>query len=201
MRVYPRSMDKKFYLLFESDQQFYDAMHSYSHDHPYTYKRFYSTTDKGYEVTSKGDRRFSPFFMDFHSRYDNPDEYINVINSYRGLIYELALIGINNNFTDMFDKDGGQNKIYAEYLNKYYQLWIILQKKNYRGRLYNRRRLFSLIAAGLVGGGVGGMIHNARKNKSTDEYGSVDYDRTDYDSENGSSSSNKLKKIMFGRLA
>ena len=50
-------------------------------------------------------------------------------------------------------------------------------------------------------GNVGGMIYNARKNKSTDEYGSVDYDCTDYNSENGSSSGNKLKKIMFGRLA
>jgi len=39
-----------------------------------------------------------------------------------GLMYELAVIGMTMPFTDMFDKDGGQNKTYVDLLNKFYNL-------------------------------------------------------------------------------
>jgi hypothetical protein len=141
-----RTVDNLWYITFDSDQQFNLAMRKLSPEKHYTWKRKYSEEDPGYEVTSRGDRRFSPFFQfydipniglikgeDYYQKYIKPARadgaYVpglghklikDYLYNHPGLIYELALIGKDKNFTDMFDVNGGQNKWYAEFLNEYY---------------------------------------------------------------------------------
>jgi len=159
-----RSKDKRFYVVFDSDEQFLEALDDLHPTKPYRWE--WKNKDNGYEVTSKGDRRFSPFFMMMQSNderykglitlesyyqlfikgyinegYRNPFEvkgmpplhpellpgsahrlFGDYLFTHKGLFYELAVIGKQYSFTDMFDKNGGQNKTYADLLNKYYNL-------------------------------------------------------------------------------
>lgn len=140
-----RSVWRRCYCVFDNDDQFDDAMQFVRNDKPYTWRRLYDKDNPGYEVTSKGDRRFSPFFQrtrvdneqitleDYYKRYLKPyyekgqkppvsghklmQDYFD---EHKGLMFELAIIGRFGNFTDMFDPQGGQNKWYAEMLNEYY---------------------------------------------------------------------------------
>jgi len=166
--IFRRFNGKKFYLLFENDVEFLEALRLLAPTKPYNWMwKVNSSSDldepKGYEVTSKGDRRFSPFFMKIPDPRNNIDT-ITLEDYYQlflkgyielgykngwevkglpplhpeklkgtahrifgdyiflnyGLFYELALIGKDHVFTDMFDKDGGQNKTYCDVLNNYY---------------------------------------------------------------------------------
>lgn len=142
-----RSTNCRYYLLFEDDSHYLQKLQELNPSQEYKWE--WRSRD-GYEVTSKGDRRFSPFYMilkdgtsieDFYQNNvkggvgkGNPCDDMemahtklrNLMNDYifthYGLFYELALIGMTKPFTDMFDKYGGQNKIYAECLNNYYNL-------------------------------------------------------------------------------
>lgn len=158
-----RTVDNKYYVLFDSDTDFETAMTYIKPNKPY--KWIWRTEDgTGYEVTSLGDRRFSPFFMkiekdgklitleQYYHLYlkgyieqgYSVDEwyklkgmpplhpermkgtahitYKDYLNEYRGLWFELAVIGQLYKFSDAFDKFGGQNKIYSDLLNEYYDL-------------------------------------------------------------------------------
>lgn len=142
-----RTTHCRYYLLFEDDSHYLQKL---SELNPTKEYRWEWKNRDGYEVTSRGDRRFSPFFMilddgtsieDFyqtevkggvgkgtpcndmesaHARLRNLMN--NYIFTHYGLFYELALIGITKSFTDMFDKLGGQNKIYADCLNDYFRI-------------------------------------------------------------------------------
>lgn len=166
--IFRRALGKKFYLLFEDDVEFLEALRELAPTKPYQWQWKVENISgiqepRGYEVTSKGDRRFSPFFM----RIPDPQgklEYITLEDYYQlylkgyieqgytkgidvkglpplhpekmkgtahqifgnyiflnyGLFYELALIGKDHVFTDMFDKNGGQNLTYCDTLNNYY---------------------------------------------------------------------------------
>jgi len=138
-----RSLESKWYLVFKSKDQLNDALSLFKGSH-YRWVWKYSKDHPTYEVTSRGDRRYSPFFqnikyngnwMTLEAYYHkvikptkNAGTYIegtghqlmrNYLFCYPGLIYELAEIGTRLPFSDMFDKSGGQNKWYVEILNEY----------------------------------------------------------------------------------
>jgi len=129
------------YPIFDTTYDCFTAIKSLNHD-KYNWEWKYEDY-LGYEVTSRGDRRFSPFFQYINHNGSNislEDFYKTVIKPLKesgkyeegtghklmkgylfdkpGLLYELACIGVNHPFTDMFDKLGGQNKWYAEILNE-----------------------------------------------------------------------------------
>lgn len=128
-----RTVDHRFYLIFEDDNEIYTAMDEIYPESKFIWNRFY---DKGYEVTSRGDRRFSPFFM-------------KIINLASGQLrtledfYHLNLKGLEDEtHTSWRDckglppKDGyGEvlemkcTNMYKEYLNRYpgllYELSVI----------------------------------------------------------------------------
>jgi hypothetical protein len=158
-----RTVDNKYYILFDSDTDFETAMAYVKPDKPYEWI-WRIENNGGYEVTSIGDRRFSPFFMktekdgrlitleQYYHLYlkgyieqgYSVDEwyklkglpplhpemmkgtahatYRDYLNEFRGLWFELAVIGQLYKFSDAFDKFGGQNKIYSDLLNEYYDL-------------------------------------------------------------------------------
>lgn len=142
-----RSIHCRYYLLFEDDPHYLQKLKELNPINEYKWEW---KNVNGYEVTSRGDRRFSPFYMiledgtsieEFYQKVvkggvgkGNPCEDMesahvrlrNLMNDYifthYGLFYELALIGMTKSFTDMFDKFGGQNKTYADCLNNYFRL-------------------------------------------------------------------------------
>jgi len=141
--LFLRSISNKFYIVFLDDEEFKDAM-SITQGTEYKWQWKYSDRSPGYEVTSRGDRRFSPFFqkVEYNDKLITAEEWYKQVlepaklngtkvigeghkfmkeylNRYKGLFYELAIIGVKLPFTDMFDKVGGQNKWYAEFLNEY----------------------------------------------------------------------------------
>lgn len=152
-----RDINNKWYILFDNLLQAEMALSAEVpngiEDHAvYKWSRFEDKElHNGYEVTSKGDRRFSPFYMitnhptesnkkitieNYYQGYIKPirletgydeteDMLPNVIGhyifmEYPGLAFELAVIGKDKIFTDMFDVNGGQNKIYADLMNEFY---------------------------------------------------------------------------------
>lgn len=125
------------YYVFTTNEEVTEALHDLCPTSPYTWKWKYSDDNPGYEVTSRGDRRFSPLCMMLNSiSIENwmkkcelkgkkrTEMWIyllrNYLKQYPGLFYELAYIGRLLPFTDMFDKDGGQNMTYAMILNEYF---------------------------------------------------------------------------------
>lgn len=135
------------YVIFKDEDEFIQALTAVNPTKQYTWKRLYSDSDPGYEVTSRGDRRFSPFFMiiydeklqrnisleDYWKIYIKPlpfelkrgtahKIFRTYLNTHKGLFYELAQIGLDRNLTDMFDVNGGQNLTYCDLLNEYYKL-------------------------------------------------------------------------------
>jgi len=162
-----RTWTHRWYLLFKDIDEFNQAMHELSPKRAYDWCQFAELPVSGYEVTSKGDRRFSPFFMKVNSGEDrlgliSLEDYYHLIlkgyynqgyrswkevkgkppldptdftykveivyrgylSRYLGLAYELALVGRTRYLTDMFDEYGGQNKIYCNILNSYYNLCV-----------------------------------------------------------------------------
>lgn len=141
-----RTVNNQWYIVFDSPRQLKIALEKINPTKRYTWKRKYSEEDPGYEVTSRGDRRYSPYFQfyniegiglikgeDYYQKYIKPARadgtYVpglghklikDYLYDHPGLIYELAVIGKDRNFTDMFDVNGGQNKWYSEFLNEYY---------------------------------------------------------------------------------
>lgn len=142
-----RTLTNRFDLIFLDDEELAYELKRLKPD-KYQWKWKYSEESPGYEVTTRGDRRFSPFCMKFitadgsviseeeyfqkimkpmyESGQANPGDgwghriFKSYLADHQGLFYELALIGKTLPFTDMFDKDGGQNKFWAEILNEYY---------------------------------------------------------------------------------
>lgn len=140
-----RTQDNRWYIVFESTSSFDRMMKKLKPSKKYTWTRKYSEENPGYEVTSRGDRRFSPFFMkwkvksreltleDYWKEFIKPlppEEKVGTahkvfgdyLTKYMGLFYELAVIGLDRNLTDMFDVNGGQNLTYCDLLNSYYNL-------------------------------------------------------------------------------
>lgn len=142
----PRTINCRYYIIFKDEEEFNQAMKSLRPNKKYIWKRLYSDNDPGYEVTSRGDRRYSPFFMrweltngkvisleDYWKEFIKPlppekkigtahDIFGKYLNKYKGLFYELAVIGLDRNLTDMFDVNGGQNLTYCDLLNSYFKL-------------------------------------------------------------------------------
>lgn len=140
-----RSMQSKWYILFADTSQFNEAMNILNPVNKYTWVRKYTKETPGYEVTSRGDRRYSPFFQvvkdlcedkwisaqEYFKKYIQPlraEEKVgtahkfwtDLFTEFHGLMYELAVIGKEMPLADMFDVGGGQNKVYCDILNKYY---------------------------------------------------------------------------------
>lgn len=137
---FPRTIDNRCYIIFKSRLDFCDAINRLR-PNKIMWSRF---SDNGYEVTSRGDRRFSPFFMkkkdkdskyftitleNWFKRYIQPlsDEekkgtahklFGEYLEEHLGLFYELIRIGQDSVLTDMFDVNGGQNKTYCDLCNK-----------------------------------------------------------------------------------
>lgn len=158
----PRLPSKRYYYIFscESIANMYidEALKSIGKSAIWKYK-----DPNGYEVSSRGDARFSPFCMyinhegirmsieDYYHYYikkctDKPfyngiwkelkgqipntsfDEvhrksievYKNYLLNHPGLLLELIFIAKDYPLVDMFDPDGGQNKLYVEILNELY---------------------------------------------------------------------------------
>lgn len=159
----PRSSDKRYYYIFNSEEEIKAYIRkaldllgdsaNWKHKDP-----------NGYEVSSIGDSRFSPFCMhiicdgvrmsieDYYHYYikkctNKPfyngiwkelkgkvptvsftevhDKSLEIYKKYLqyhpGLLLELILIAKDHPLTDVFDVDGGQNKIYVEILNNLYE--------------------------------------------------------------------------------
>lgn len=154
-----RTVSKRWYILFKDEAQFTDALSSIVRKvNKYYWTRFRENDLRGYEVTSKGDKRFSPLFMRLNDvtleeyyhldikgyrsfgytdwrevkgkeplyplffEHEVEQSYKDYLYRYPSLLYELAIIGSTQPLTDMFDVNGGQNKIYTKILNEYYGL-------------------------------------------------------------------------------
>lgn len=135
---------RKYYFIFNDSCSLSDALNIIPICHSYQWKWKYSNEHPGYEVTSRGDKRFSPYFQkvlhegilisaeEYFHRCIEPmklagKDVTGTGHAYaerylldnQGLYFELARIGQRLPFTDMFDKYGGQNKWYADILNKH----------------------------------------------------------------------------------
>lgn len=142
--IYWEFNKRKYYFIFSDECDLFDALNTISIHHPYKWAWKYSTEHPGYEVTSRGDKRFSPYFQKilhegilisaeeyFHKCIEPKklagEDVTNTGHAYaekylldnQGLYFELARIGQRLPFTDMFDKYGGQNRWYADILNEH----------------------------------------------------------------------------------
>lgn len=142
--IYWEFEKRRYYFVFNEECSLSQALAIITINKPYQWEWKYSKDHPGYEVTSRGDKRFSPFFQKvlYEGLLISAEEYFHkciepkklagkdvsgtghkyaeqyLLNN-QGLYFELARIGQQLPFTDMFDKHGGQNKWYADILNKH----------------------------------------------------------------------------------
>lgn len=145
--IYWEFNKRKYYFIFNDECNLFDALNMIPIQYPYQWAWKYNDEHPGYEVTSRGDKRFSPYFQKimhegilisaeeyFHKCIEPKklagEDVTGTGHAYAtrylldnmGLCFELARIGQRLPFTDMFDKHGGQNKWYADILNKYFKI-------------------------------------------------------------------------------
>jgi hypothetical protein len=149
LKIYPYSLEltqfertenSRYLLIFESDEEFIQAVKKFKPNYQWMWK-----SPDGYEVTTIGDNRFSPFnmYVTYNDKLTNIETLHKTLkpqyadyNVYRSLMksiykqylldrkslfYELLLIGSKYPFVDVFDKYGGQNKYYVEICNEFVQ--------------------------------------------------------------------------------